>query len=264
MACKWHLTNRCNRCLTRHALLLLQKHTSPQTPLSWGVGRHQDRGVQENSDFVTVAAAAVRCRHCFGTCGVEPAVITYAQPRWVGPSYSSTKPRVLFVLINPGSGSARPGAPDLRFQELLRAFAAGTGALASVLEHQGRHMHLWGRGRYAQFYLNGPGLKASDIAFENIAWCSTRGNRYPGSMLDACFKYHTLPLVSALCPDVVFLSGSSTHRYASRIRTAHPSMRVEPMLHYAHREGRQRDAVEFERVRAIVNVVQQNVASSVG
>ena len=40
-------------------------------------------------------------------------------------------------------------------------------------------MRDWGRKRFLRFYTDALGLKLDDVAFLNIALCSTKGNSYP-------------------------------------------------------------------------------------
>jgi len=144
--------------------------------------------------------------------------------------------------------------------KLLQDFAAQGGTLRAIFAHQATDMPNWGAGKFTAFYFNGLGLSVSEVAFANIAWCATRGNKYPASMLNRCFERHTLPLLRALCPDVVLLSGSSAHGFRPAIERGLPQATVIPMLHYAHRGGSNVDNAEFVRIRAIIgSVVQQAV-----
>ncbi|MCF8131317.1 MAG: hypothetical protein K9N10_22630, partial [Deltaproteobacteria bacterium] len=137
-------------------------------------------------------------------------------------------------------------------RNLIHAFADGTGSLEEVFKHQAQDMPKWGRGRLYNFYINGLGLNLSDVALGNIAWCSTKGNRYPDKMLRHCFSKHTASLIDILEPDVILLSGTATHRFAKVIRKQHPAAKVVEMLHYAHREGRDVQQAELDRVRGLI------------
>ncbi|MEI7815514.1 MAG: hypothetical protein WCJ13_12105 [Coriobacteriia bacterium] len=205
------------------------------------------------SEFEALCSRAVGCRRCFDARSVAPSLIDIAQPRWVGPRYESAKRRVVVVMLNPGSGESRRDGADERSRQLIRAFADGSGSLDAVFEHQAADMPNWSRGRLLRFYIDGLGLPLDEIAFANVAWCATRGNRYPGPMLTRCFERHTRELLTILDPDVVLLSGSATHRFAERTRGLLPDSRVVPMLHYAHREGRSAEARELQRVRSEIS-----------
>src|SRR5947209_11879084 len=100
-----------------------------------------------------LAAAAVRCRVCFHEFPVQPARIDIAQPRWIGPAYWSTQPRLAILMLNPGSGESRTDSADECFRTLLHAFRAGSETLDVVFEHQASDMPNWGRRRFSAFYL---------------------------------------------------------------------------------------------------------------
>ena len=102
-------------------------------------------------------------------------------------------------------------------------------------------------------------LKVENVAFANIAWCATRENKYPPSMLSRCFSVHTLPLATVLAPEVILLSGAPTHTFASAIQSQLPNARIIPMLHYAHRKGHATERDELRRVRRIINNVAQRI-----
>ena len=201
------------------------------------------------SDFAALCREAVRCRYCFDQFGLHAPAIDIAQPRWVGSQYWTADPRVLVVMLNPGSGDFRLDSADSRSRDLIRAFADGSGELDAVLDHQLGDIPNWGRGRFYGFYVDSLGLKLAATAFANIAWCATRGNGYPTRMLDACFSRFTERLVKILQPSVVLLSGAKTHRYALEIRELLPGAQVIPTLHYAHRSGKDVEQEEVERVK---------------
>jgi len=212
-------------------------------------------------EFEALSAKAAKCRVCFERFDVKSALIDVAQPRWVGNKYWSAHSRVVVVMLNPGSGEARDGSADTRSSELLKAFAQGRGSLAAIMRHQAGDMPNWGRllrtedgkpngHQFTTFYLNGLNLNLEEIAFANVAWCATSGNKYPTGMPSACFERHTQPLLALLAPDVVLLSGSATHRFAAPIKHDVPGAKVVPMMHYAHREGASIEAAELARVRA--------------
>ena len=206
-----------------------------------------------------LADKAVGCRVCFDLGEVKPARITRAQPRWVGSRYWETSPRIMIVLLNPGSGANRTDSADDRLLSLLDAYAENRGTLAAIMDHQAADMPNWGNGRYARFYLEGLGLDLESIAFANVAWCATHKNKYPQKMLSRCFARHTLPLATVLSPDVILLSGSKTHAFESVIQNQRPNVRIIKMLHYAHRKGHIPERDELLRVRQIINNVVQQV-----
>lgn len=200
-------------------------------------------------EFERIARDAVGCRRCFSECGVKASSVTFAQPRWVGPLYWSASRRVVLMLLNPGNGGRTSVGANAELQQLLSGFRNGSVPIQAIMEHQRDGFPRWGRGRMAKFYLEGLGLSMAEVAFANVAWCATEGNRYPDEMLDKCFHLHTRGLLNLLRPTIVLLSGSGTHRFEQEIEHGNHSLRVIPMLHYAHRKGRDAQAEELARVR---------------
>ena len=194
---------------------------------------------------------AVRCRCCFEKLEVSAPLIDIASPRWVGSKYWTTNPRILILMLNPGSGDGRRDGKDTHFRNILHAFKNGSASLNDIFEHQIQDMPNWGnKGRFLKFYEDGLGLNLSDVAFGNIAWCPTRGNEYPSKMLARCFATHTDSLIKILDPDVVLLSGTNTHRFEKDIQK--PNRRIIKTLHYAHRKGRDAQQKELDRVRTLL------------
>jgi hypothetical protein len=198
---------------------------------------------------------AVTCNVCFESFDLNRTTVARAQPRWIGADYWHTRPRVAFLLLNPGSGESRSDRMDVRFNRLLEEYAAGARPLEDILAHEREDMPNWGRGRFLQFYSSHLGLRLDRIAFLNMAWCATKNNAYPDAMLAECFARHTMPLLRILQPDLLLLSGSKTRPFQAEIAAALPAARVEPMLHYAHREGAAAEAAELQRVKLILQIV---------
>ena len=208
------------------------------------------------SKFEALAREAVHCRVCFEMGEVEPprTDIDVAQPRWVGDDYWLAQPKVAIVMLNPGSGKSRTDKANKTGYDLIRAFRDCQGSLKDVLYHQAQDMPKWGKppGRFASFYIDGLGLNLNSIAFVNVAWCATRGNCYPSTMLERCYERHTERLLEILNPDVVLLSGSDTHRFADRVKHLLPQVKVVPMFHYANRKSNDANERELIRVRCII------------
>lgn len=122
--------------------------------------------------------------------------------------------------------------------------------LVDVLMHQRAHMADWGRGRFLSFYTDALGLKLDEIAFLNIALCSTEENGYPWWMLRRCFDEHTGQLIRVLDPDLVLLSGRAVEPFRNSILNGSPQAQVETMLHYAHRKSNEEEARDRGRIRA--------------
>lgn len=231
-------------------------------------------GIPSRKDFRAVTAAAVTCRACFADITfknkngepelIKPSLINIAQPRWVGPRYWASAPRIAIVMLNPGSGAGRSDAkdeesPDKRSLTLIQSFAAGAGPLSAVFDHQAKDMPNWGGGRFVSFYLAGLNLELNNVAFANIAWCATRNNCYPPAMLQRCFDKHTGTLLHALAPNILLLSGSGTHRFARRVGHLIPGASVIRMFHYAHRESADAESAELERVKKLIVEAQKVV-----
>lgn len=189
---------------------------------------------------------AVTCRVCFSKHGLRSAYVDLAQPRWVGPQYWSADPRIVILMLNPGEGKLRE--ENKFFRKILWQFKERQAKLCDVFNYQKADMPNWGRGKFWAFYVEGLGLPIDEIAFANVAWCATKGNEYPRRMLQECFKRHTFGLLKFLKPHAVLLSGAPTHTFMSEVLTAAPNARMLPALHYAHREGTERNARELVRL----------------
>jgi hypothetical protein len=185
--------------------------------------------------FEDIARRAVACNLCFSNCDVAHATIDIAQPRWVGPGYWNAHRKVVLIMINPGAG-----VDDDRHRRecaLIHSYHDGQATLDEVFKAQRDEFARWGRSKFLPFIENSLTLRVDDIALMNIAWCATRGNKYPDKMLDQCFQLYTAPALVALQPDVLTLCGGKAHRFADRIRAWFPNAKVFCTLHYAHREG---------------------------
>ena len=182
---------------------------------------------------------AVRCNECFeGELHIQRTRVDIAQPRWIGPRYQISRPRVLIVLTNPGSGIARHSTADLTFRQELVDYQQGNADLRPVLDHQRADMPNWGG--LQSFYMEGFGLNLDETAFINIAWCASISNAkgknaYPPEMLDRCFGRFTAPVVQALNPELFILGGGAAQKFATRLRVIVPAAEFVNVLHYSHR-----------------------------
>lgn len=213
------------------------------------------KSTPSNPAVEQLVRTAVGCNVCFETLNLSRSRVAHAQPRWIGTDYWHTRPRVAFLMLNPGSGESRTDRMDVRFNRLLAEYAAGARPLEVVLAHEREDMPNWGRGRFLQFYSSHLGLRLDRIAFVNVAWCATKNNAYPDAMLAECFARYTLPLLRILQPDLLLLSGAKTRPFHAEIAAALPEARVEPMLHYAHREGTAAETAELQRIKLILQIV---------
>lgn len=202
------------------------------------------------NEFERIAREALSCRECFRLREVAAPPFDIAQPRWVGPHYWNTSPRVAILMINPGKGSA-----TAEILTLYRDARDGRCGIDEVLEHERQSMPEWGRprGRFTAFYLDGIGLALDEIAFANIAWCATEKNRYPSSVLNRCFERHTKVLLKLLSPDILLVSGVRARVYRQKIQRVLPRSRIEPISHYAHRKGCHFSNTELGRVREVLD-----------
>lgn len=198
---------------------------------------------------------AMGCTACFyeGSALHLP-TIDLPQPRWVGPSYRTSNPRVLIVMLNPGQGDGPQLEQNLRLKSILHQYKRRETGFAAILEFQREHMRVWGRpqGSFLPFYTSSLGLELDALSFINVALCATKENKYPRSMLSRCFEAHTASIACELQPKVVLLSGSATHSFAPDFLRRLPGAQVVPMLHYAHREGGEAEARELARIREIL------------
>ena len=205
-------------------------------------------------DLEQLAREACRCRYCFDQLdlGLTAPTIAIAQPRWVGPRYWHSPKRILIVLLNPGSGEGRNDDADAKMYQELLEFRDRRTTLDAIFAHQAKDMPNWGRsGNFLPYYVAGLDLELDDLAFVNIAWCATAGNRYPSQMLSNCYDRFTSRLVAILSPRNVLLSGSKIPPSVYKnIRTNVPNAKLIPMMHYAHREGGLAQDEELRRVRA--------------
>lgn len=196
--------------------------------------------------------AAVHCQVCFDNGWVSHSLINIAQPRWIGPQYYSSEPKILIILLNPGSGGDTRWA-NKRLLTLMEGYKDGKNTIDEIFEHQAQDIHNWGQGRFANFYLRGLNLSLQNIAFANVAWCASAGNSYPGQMLSECFNRYTSSLVQLLDPKVVILSGRNVYQYGQIIKRLSPNTQIISTLHYAHREGYYVETQELARVRKLIS-----------
>ena len=196
------------------------------------------------------AALCRRAVACFEAGALKPALVDRAQPRWVGPRYRSATPKVVLLLINPGSGKGH--APNATLRELLRGFEAGEVDLGRIMEFQKRDIPRWGRGGFASAYLDRLGLDLESVALANVAWCAERDDRYPGWMLSRCFERHTADLLRLLEPDAVVLCGAAAQAFSARVGRVLPAARLVPAPHYAARDSRAKMDADLSAVRAVL------------
>ncbi len=181
---------------------------------------------------------AMQCRSCFANGFVEPAYIDIAQPRWIGPSFWTSNPRILLLFINPGAGEKYAKARHSADLDLLQKSLSDPSGLLEYLERQRQNLSLWGKGKFWHFFVKQVGLDIDAIALANIAWCASRDDRYPVRMRNNCFEKFTSRLLDLLKPDIVIMSGRSVGRYEDQIQEIIPGTMTLKTLHFAHRKGK--------------------------
>ena len=199
---------------------------------------------------IAAMRGAAGCEDCFETnSNLYRALCDTPQPRWIGKRYFDASRRVVVVLINPGGGGSSANPALSQEADFFRQFYR-TGNYDAVRSYFKKQMDQGAR--WWNWYRDVLGLKHDEIAQINVAWCPTRDNEYPPAMLRHCFAKHTASLLLCLNPDLVLLSGSATHRFASDVSKALPAARVLQTLHYAHRKSKVEEATEAERIRRLI------------
>ena len=208
------------------------------------------------NEAVRIMQQAEACNLCFRSgSGVQATRFTIPKPRWIGERYWSSSPCVVVVLINPGAGS-----------DLSDEFHRQEGALFTEFHRTGDYAPIrdyfrrWRQyDELFSWYTNNFGIAFEDRLQIDIAWCATQDNTYPSGMLKSCFEHHTGPLLMALQPHAVLLSGSAAHEFESRFRQTIPHVEIVCTPHYAHRKSREWELKEGERVRAWLARLRQRV-----
>jgi hypothetical protein len=200
-------------------------------------------------------AKALSCRSCFKNRIAEPATIEMAQPRYIGPDYFTSHPRVVVVALNPGAGnSSAKMSKNQVFAKYIDDYKHHRITRDEYFTFQAKYMEEWGNppGRFLRFYRDGIGLSLAETAMANIAWCADRNNGYPRAMLTTCFENFTAMLLDLLDPNVVLLSGVGPHAFAGKIKQRLPRAKILKTLHYAHRKGYNAEHEEFRRIRVLL------------
>ncbi len=207
-----------------------------------------------------VMQSAADCNHCFDTIpGLERVALGLPKPRWIGSRYWAACPRVVIVLLNPGDSSKLGEDWNRRERKRFEAFFE-RGDYDQLREYFRTRRDEEFSGTTAakpvfSWYESTFGLVFEEIAQINMAWCALMGNKYR-RMLQPCFERHTGRLLQALEPHAVLLSGNDTHRFEREIKDLLPGVHVQKTLHYAHREGRDREAAEAASFRTWFDAVK--------
>jgi hypothetical protein len=164
------------------------------------------------------------------------------------------------MMLNPGFRSRRTDGHDDEARDLINQYRASGGslrALTEILHHFEEDSEGWNNGKFRPFYSSDVGLKFDTLAFANIAWCSTRSNKYPSEMLDACFERHTRHLLQILNPSCILLSRPAIRLFSRRIKGILPSAHIIQMPHYRWRKGAKAWKKESARIRRELSKISQ-------
>ena len=173
---------------------------------------------------------AMRCNACFDAGEVRRSFVDLPQPRYIGPKYAMSSPRIAWLMINPGEGDEDPD--NRSWRTVLTRYRDGQATLEDVFREQRRFMPTWND---LMPFVAKHGLSVDRLALVNVAWCATKGNEYPKTMLNRCWELYTADWLSAIAPEVVILSGTATHKFRSQTEQRLPGVRLLETFHYAHR-----------------------------
>jgi hypothetical protein len=189
----------------------------------------------------------VQCSICFDQKLAVEAPNNISQPRWIGPLYKNSRPRILVLLVNPGSGKGYTQYQNMN-SDPLKDYKAGKTGIEEYLHYQRQDMKHWGHGRFIRFYQEWLGLDFEKVAFANIAWCATEDNKYPSKMLKACFNKFTFRLVKLLVPNTILLSGERTWGFEKVLKETGPNINIVKAFHYANRKSEQENRKHISTV----------------
>ncbi len=177
-------------------------------------------------EAIEAMRSAECCNLCFQkTPGIRrPARgLQKPKPRWIGKDYWTKRPRIVFILIQPGSANDKPDSFHEReataFSEFYR-----NGCYDTVQNYlHGRYFDQKSgdeKTKSLVWYEDIFGVNFEEIALVNMAWCATYNDLIASGsdkellhfMLKTCFENHTRSLVEALEPDAVILSGKGAFK----------------------------------------------------
>lgn len=209
--------------------------------------------MEQQQELLQMFRTAIQCNVCFEDSGLSRGHIKVAHPRPIGPRYLASLMKILVLMINPGKGRSDQDHRD--GETRLRAFANGQALIEEVFHSQRVDFHNWGRGRFLSFY-EGLGLDLDEVALVNLAWCSEMHDKHPAWMLNQCLKRHTAPLLQALNPDVILLSGGDLQAFTHQLAAICPKARILPTLHFSNRESRDFVEEQGQLIRAELNAIR--------
>lgn len=168
-------------------------------------------------NLIDVFSEAASCEACFdGSLSVDHSNVTGGQPRWIGEDYWQANKRVLFILVNPGSGVKTP--PD-RWHPMLAQLSDPQDERRVAAWHEAQqindeYMPVWGKWEDLYFEATGLASRKDQVAFLNVALCGAyppgkTKNKVSGKSLTRCYEKHSRSLLEILAPDICILSGSA-------------------------------------------------------
>jgi hypothetical protein len=195
--------------------------------------------------------------------------VDLAQPRFVGPAYWTASERRLFLMINPGEGDGT--SSDTAMRQDIRDYHDGKIGLEDVFRRQRGYMQTWSRGKFVTF-IEKSGASLDEIALLNVAWCATKGNKYPAPMLQNCWEAQTQSALAALKPTIIVACGGHVQNFARRaglsfVAAPHPAARFSIDFAAIKRTlgeiAREKTPIVLEAaVNALVQVVDSRVERS--
>ena len=163
---------------------------------------------------------------------------------WVGSRYTTSRPRVAVMMLNPGHA---PASHKLARRDLLRRFGVGVIAYEEYCKQLASLIPQWGFGRVIRWFQE-LGLEPEKIAFLNMALCAVADDSYFPQLFESCFERHTRAFSATLEPDVVLLCGK---KELSPYTGAIESLGIKVILTWHYRPMHtQAGRKELQRVRA--------------
>jgi hypothetical protein len=99
------------------------------------------------------------------------------QPRYIGPRYRTSSPRIAWVMINPGAGKAkatdREKRRDSKLRYALETYRRGGMPLQAVFDVQREQLRSWGS---MLSFIEHHGLDVDELALINVAISAFRKN----------------------------------------------------------------------------------------
>ena len=178
-----------------------------------------------------LAHAVLQCSRCFSDGCRRHAVVDVPQPYYVPDGYYRSRPRILLICRNPGTGAARKDGADRRCREILRDIRSGIDRWNNYLRWNQEDVVNWGA--YKKM-LDALGLEMTTVSLGNIAMCAVQDSEdFHQEMAVTCGFNHLRRSLETLAPSVVILVGGTAAAWHRSIRTVLPKAMIESVRHYA-------------------------------